>query len=773
MNNQHLSNGNTNNSANTTIEFNVRRKIASACNRLIFLKKCINEKVLPNSAPPHLRNDDMPFTKAARAYLEEACSNLRNQLTLKREDLKGVKLNAQQTECLKKFNTQQQQKLDRKLDSLCRNSKWTSAGRTDLINNMSKRNLTIYEKEALSLGLKFSSGKDQRDLADHVINNYRFGDKEADKGFIQGVLTCCKALADSEPSTLPKRYLIALEGLAKDETIVITSADKGGGIIILDRQNYEEKMECLLSDKQTYSKKRNGFIKTQGVNFNKKARKILKKSERGRTLQYLLEQDPKAPKMRGIPKVHKEGVPMRPITSGIGSAPHRIAKILAKPLTKLLGSISNSHLKNSGDLLDRLKQLDFSHKKMASFDVTALFTNVPVQGAMKAIEMAIKDIPTEELPIPKPHFLQLVELCLDFQAFSYNDKEFAQVDGLAMGSPLSPVAACLYMELLERDNFKEIMGEDSIWLRYVDDVFVLVPEGTNLEDKLKKLNEVEKRIQFTLETETERTLSFLDILIMRREDAVKFKVFRKKTNREDYIHYFSAHNERVKSGVIIGFFLRAYRICSSEYLEDEVKHIFESFMRLKYPKAFIIKCMQKAKKIRRTPTSQQPKKDQRRIIVVPGSGKAQVISRALKKAGVQLVEKTGPKIGEMIKKRREAKTEDSVVYKVPCSQCPRAYYGETYRGIKKRVGEHKADIRHHRDTSSFVMHIEKYQHLPDWGKTEIIWKGREKAKRKIIESAVIETMPNINSKRGDFNLSPILASVLWDDHINVTRGQQI
>ena len=68
MNNHNLSNGNSINSDNTIIEFNVRRKIASACNRLMFLKKCINEKVLPKSAPPHLRHDLIPFTESGRAY---------------------------------------------------------------------------------------------------------------------------------------------------------------------------------------------------------------------------------------------------------------------------------------------------------------------------------------------------------------------------------------------------------------------------------------------------------------------------------------------------------------------------------------------------------------------------------------------------------------------------------------------------------------------------------------------------------------------------------
>ena len=129
--------------------------------------------------------------------------------------------------------------------------------------------------------------------------------------------------------------------------------------------------------------------------------------------------------MRGVPKVHKKGIPVRPITSGIGSAPHRLAKVLAKPLTNLLGSVNESHLRNSGDLLRRLKGLNFSDKKMASFDVKSLFTNVPVKWAMRAIELAIKDIPTDEFPVPKPYFMKLVKLCLDFQAFCFGSEEFA------------------------------------------------------------------------------------------------------------------------------------------------------------------------------------------------------------------------------------------------------------------------------------------------------------------------------------------------------------
>ena len=279
--------------------------------------------------------------------------------------------------------------------------------------------MTSDEKEALSYGLKFDAGKDKLTLLDHISMNYRNNETSADKGFVQGILSCCKILADKEGNSLPRRYQIALEKLAKDDTIVITSADKGGGIIIMDKVDYIEKMDELLRNDEVYEKKPSGYVKTESEKFNASARKILKKSTKGKSLLYTLEESPVAPKMKGLPKVHKPGIPTRPI-SGIGSAPHRLAKILAKPLTATLGSISDGHLRNSGDLLERLKGADLHNKKLASFDVQALFTNVPIEDALQAIEKAFLGIPNKVLPLPKRDYLTLVKLCLKFNVFTFN-----------------------------------------------------------------------------------------------------------------------------------------------------------------------------------------------------------------------------------------------------------------------------------------------------------------------------------------------------------------
>ena len=132
--------------------------------------------------------------------------------------------------------------------------------------------------------------------------------------------------------------------MANEKEIVVTQADKGGGIVIMDRSQYIEKMQNLLSVSETYEKKQNGYADKQSKLFNQKARKMMK-SERGKQLYHLLEEAPSVPKMRGQPKMHKDGIPMRPITSGIGSDPHNLAERLAQPLTRTLGSISEAHIK--------------------------------------------------------------------------------------------------------------------------------------------------------------------------------------------------------------------------------------------------------------------------------------------------------------------------------------------------------------------------------------------------------------------------------------------
>ncbi|XP_076038860.1 uncharacterized protein LOC143024033 [Oratosquilla oratoria] len=131
-----------------------------------------------------------------------------------------------------------------------------------------------------------------------------------------------------------------------------------------------------------------------------------------------------------------------------------------------MGSISGSHLRNSEDLLRRLKGISMRCMKMASYDVKSLFTQIPIDGALEAVWRVVINVDEEELPLPRGDFMKLVSMCVNFGSFTFEGEEFLQHSGLAMGSPLSAVAACLFMEVQEKDHYSHMVGRRAIWLSY-------------------------------------------------------------------------------------------------------------------------------------------------------------------------------------------------------------------------------------------------------------------------------------------------------------------
>ena len=224
----------------TTIrhEYYRRQKILKTTNQLHFLKECLEEQVLPKSAPNQLRSDEHPFTASARCYVEEGINNLQNRLTVLKDGSRVIQLPCDLVRELNLESFKHRELLKCKLARLCETSSWKNAGNEDLINNLSSYELSATEREALSLGLKFSTGKNDRSFLDIITSNYRESDNDVEKGFKQGMLACFAAAAKAAPLTLPRRYFLALQSLGKNADIFISTADKGGGVVIIDTGDY-------------------------------------------------------------------------------------------------------------------------------------------------------------------------------------------------------------------------------------------------------------------------------------------------------------------------------------------------------------------------------------------------------------------------------------------------------------------------------------------------------------------------------------------------------
>ena len=214
------------------VEFDTRLKMHSLNNRLEFLKSCIKEQVLPKSAPKQLRLGNHPFPQSAQLFLEEACGNLKHKIQDMKARLQGIHLPHYQVKKIQAKRQEQATRLRHKLQTLCRNSPWTQAGRQDLVLNLSAKPLSTLEQEALSLGFKYDTGETYKPLSHYLIKNSTYKDQDIEKGFKQGLTTACFAMSKSNFPALPKRYIQTLQELRKDKTRTVTQADKGGGVVI-------------------------------------------------------------------------------------------------------------------------------------------------------------------------------------------------------------------------------------------------------------------------------------------------------------------------------------------------------------------------------------------------------------------------------------------------------------------------------------------------------------------------------------------------------------
>ena len=158
------------------------------------------------------------------------------------------------------------------------------------------------------------------------------------------------------------------------------------------------------------------------------------------------------PKFYGLPKIHKLDTPCRPIVSSSGSFTYGVAKKLAKILNPLVGK-SLHHIKSTQDFVEQVRHITLAPGEcQSSYDVSAFFISFPIDPAPKVIKGLLEKDHTlkDRTVMGVSNIILLLEFCLKNTYFSFQGQFFEQVEGAAMGSPVSPIVANLYMGDLEQ-----------------------------------------------------------------------------------------------------------------------------------------------------------------------------------------------------------------------------------------------------------------------------------------------------------------------------------
>ena len=93
----------------------------------------------------------------------------------------------------------------------------------------------------------------------------------------------------------------------------------------------------------------------------------------------------------------------------------------------------------------------------------------------------------------------------------------------------------------------------------MDDTFTIL-DRENVDDFLQHLNNQQPSIRFTMETEKDNKLAFLDTAVLREPDGrLTTSVYRKPTHTDQYLAYDSHHPQSVKRGIVKCLYERAKR----------------------------------------------------------------------------------------------------------------------------------------------------------------------------------------------------------------------
>ena len=700
-----------------------------------FLRKCLDYHVTPTDVRNRVRKakpkqpvgierafikDDIEkkkdfLEKVKEEYRLRLGSSLRRLSFLDR--IRFAKLVNSTTERLRKQNKTRN---DKTLQRLLKTQQGQGVLRHDTVFNLTDIELTDIEKDVLCRGLNFG-------IPPHLVREEIEAEFELCWKQLETVPTtddrrreCKTALAneaqkyvnakvDRTGYTLNKEHLQTMKQLKKNKNIVISRPDKGSGVVILNRKDYVQKMEDVLSQKDKFELIGNAEENDTTIQQERALQAFLLRARKNGHISK--EEYDRVrpvgscrPRLYGVPKIHKPGAPLRPILSMVNAPQQELAKWLAGILRPVVDKYSERTIRDTFEFCDHIEQFskenDWSDMYMCSFDIVSLFTNIPLQETIQiCLDTLYRDDAMQRPHMPETLLQKLLKKATTEIEFSFDNKIYRQIDGVAMGSPLGPILANIFVGHCK----SAIKSNDwpKLYDRFVDDTFAIFQDKAKADCFFNKLNSIHPALHFTAEGESNGELPFMDVLVKRISDRLIRSVYRKPTFTGQYTRWDSFAPTNQKIALIRSLTTRAMKICSPSTLNAEVSKLKEIFGDNGYPSYVVDRTIRKTLEARSAHLPAQVDEAEtpslRRVTLrLPWIGRVSNTHRGeIERVIVKGFPTAEPRVIFTTRKAFSGRQKDvlpilsmsNVIYEFTC-RCARTYVGKTTQCLTERIKQH-------------------------------------------------------------------------------------
>ena len=235
---------------------------------------------------------------------------------------------------------------------------------------------------------------------------------------------CLLRKAKTPKSNITKEESKALRELREDQERIVLTADKGVAMVMLDENDYVDKVEGLLVQPayRTINTDPTNMLKDK---FILTLKRIKRETNMGEGMyRTMYPTSCIAPKFYGLPKIHKTGTPLSPIVSSRGSVTYWVTKVIAKVLKPLVVR-SPHHIQSTSDFVSKVRGVTLPPGEcLCSYNVTALFTSVPTDPALNIIEDLLKhdDTLSNRTVLSVQNINELLGFCLHKTYLPFHNK---------------------------------------------------------------------------------------------------------------------------------------------------------------------------------------------------------------------------------------------------------------------------------------------------------------------------------------------------------------